>query len=313
MIQTVKDALLRLLRNARTRSRLTRGTDTTTAAATATGAADRGAAGNRQPRKGTATPAKHLPFFKLTEACSSGQCPICNLRRTALETYLESLVYQGVNDRGFRAEFDRNHGFCTYHEHAFLAKQDRLAVVITHRQLVAQALGELSGHAGAVPSSSSRPGPQTVQTGTQPSPPQTPPTGPGSGARTNRRRTQAAAAARRCQICDRLHETEKQYLATIMTYIDDEELQGYLRSSAGLCLPHFRKLAARADGVPAWLQELQRSRLQHALEAIDEYTRVANYSVSGDSSRLFAAHLRALPDTLVGTLFGYNQDQDPGL
>ena len=92
------------------------------------------------PSHASEPPAKHLPFFKLTEACGSQQCPLCRLRANALEAYLESLVYQGVNDRGFRAEFDRNYGFCAYHEHAFLAKQDRLAIVITHRELIARAL-----------------------------------------------------------------------------------------------------------------------------------------------------------------------------
>lgn len=213
----------------------------------------------------TEQPAKHLPFFKLTEACGSGQCPLCRLRSDALESYLESLVYQGVNDRRFRAEFDRTYGFCTYHEHAFLAKQDRLAIVITHRELLARALAQ------TVPDS-----------------------------------------APECSLCKLLEDTEQQYLETTEAYLHDDELRQAFEDSPGLCLPHFRKLRARLRETPSWLEELQQARLESALAAVDEYIEISNYSLSDNLSRLSKPHLRRLPDTVVGMLFGYNPDQDAG-
>ena len=206
---------------------------------------------------------KHLPFFKLTEACESDRCPICRLRQDALAGYLDALVYQGVNDRGFRAEFDRNGGFCSSHEHAFLAKQDRLAVVITHRQLLLQLIDDIG-----------------------------------------------TPHRRRCQICSVLSEAEAQHLKTLAGYLDDAELRRYLERSAGLCVPHYRKLARIRPDLPGWLNEMQRLRLLEAVKAVDEYITESNYSISGESSRLSAPHLRNLPERLVGLIAGYSPDRD---
>lgn len=255
--------------------------------------------GSRPETRSTATAgAKHLPFFKLTEACDSNQCPLCRLRQHALEAYLESLVYQGVNDRRFRAEFDRNRGFCPYHAHAFLAKQDRLAVVITHRQLVVEAIAETEQPAVSLRKRGALFDAQAANAGAAIAPAQP---------------DAKSGPTRRCQICALLNDTELQHLRTLANYIDDEELRGYLERSAGLCLPHYRKLARLPCQIPAWLHTLQQSRLQEALAAVDEYINETNYTLSGNSVRLNEPHLRNLPNRLVGLLVGYAPDQDLGV
>lgn len=224
---------------------------------------------------------KHLPFFKLTDACTSTECPLCTLRRRALDRYMESLVYEGINDRGFRRSFNRSRGFCALHEHAFLAAGDRLAVVITHRQLMVAALQEIRGHGRTR---------ARTQSG-------------GSGERGNRHGSPRGGD---CQVCVMLEQTERQYLSTFAAHRNDPELQRYFVPSAGLCLPHFRRLVAEYPPVPDWLLQLQETRFREARDAADEYIASSNFTLSGKSTTLSAPHLRALPERLVGLAAGYH-------
>ena len=79
---------------------------------------------------------KHLPYFNLMDAMESADCPICHLIQKNMDSYFETLNYEGVNDQGFRANFRRNEGFCPVHSHRFLSYQDALAIVITHREIL---------------------------------------------------------------------------------------------------------------------------------------------------------------------------------
>jgi hypothetical protein len=82
------------------------------------------------------TPPKHLPYFKLTEACRKEGCPVCRLVEEWVGGYFGGLLYERVNDPAFRKRFRENGGFCNHHSYRFMSYRDGLAVALTHRDLL---------------------------------------------------------------------------------------------------------------------------------------------------------------------------------
>jgi len=81
-------------------------------------------------------PQKHLPFFKLIDACKTQGCPLCTLLRNNEAQYFETLLYERVNDRQLRARFNASRGFCGYHSDYLCELRDGLAVVLLYRQVL---------------------------------------------------------------------------------------------------------------------------------------------------------------------------------
>ncbi len=85
---------------------------------------------------GAAGADKHLPFFKLIDACREGGCPVCTTLRGDEARYFDSLLYEKVNNRHFRAKFNLGGGFCGYHAKYLEELHDALAVVLLYRQIL---------------------------------------------------------------------------------------------------------------------------------------------------------------------------------
>ena len=83
---------------------------------------------------------KHLPFFKLIDACREGGCPVCATLRGDEAGYFDSLLYEKVNNRHFRAKFNLGGGFCGYHAKYLEGLHDALAVVPHYRQFKSEHL-----------------------------------------------------------------------------------------------------------------------------------------------------------------------------
>lgn len=92
--------------------------------------------GTHQPGARPPDPDKHLPFFKLIDACREGGCPVCTTLRNDEAKYFDSLLYEKVNNRHFRAKFNLGGGFCGYHAKYLEELHDALAVVLLYRQIL---------------------------------------------------------------------------------------------------------------------------------------------------------------------------------
>ena len=91
---------------------------------------------------------KHMPFFRLIDVLKKPgtqkkqlppkmhPCPVCSLLLTDQEHFFETLLYEGVNDRGFRKKFKQAGGFCSFHSYELKEKKDGLAVAVMYRSLL---------------------------------------------------------------------------------------------------------------------------------------------------------------------------------
>ena len=93
---------------------------------------------------------KHIPFFNLLEAFQLPGCPLCRLISGRTRRYFDNLLYEFVNDPGFRETWRKTRGFC--HRHSWMLAEwgDGLGLSILYLDLVeshgADLLVEPAGH-----------------------------------------------------------------------------------------------------------------------------------------------------------------------
>jgi CYTH domain-containing protein len=66
-------------------------------------------------------PIDGLGDISLADLLGQAGCPLCRLRRDSTDRYLRALLWEGVNDIGFRERLTTGRGFCREHAHAVLA------------------------------------------------------------------------------------------------------------------------------------------------------------------------------------------------
>jgi hypothetical protein len=81
-------------------------------------------------------PEKHIPFFSVVDAARSPGCMLCRLISSRTRKYLETLLYENVNDVGFREEWRASKGFCHRHAWMLADSQDALGIAILYQDLI---------------------------------------------------------------------------------------------------------------------------------------------------------------------------------
>lgn len=86
-------------------------------------------------------PERHLPYFAVLEAARLPGCMFCRLISDGTRRYLEHLLYESVNDSGFRERWRVSRGFCHRHAWMLATSQDPLGLAILYLDL-AESFGE---------------------------------------------------------------------------------------------------------------------------------------------------------------------------
>lgn len=77
---------------------------------------------------------KHTPYFKVLEALQKGHdCALCVLEKESLKNYLDSFLYENVNDPGAREALRASRGYCPHHAHHLAGFHDPLALSILYQ------------------------------------------------------------------------------------------------------------------------------------------------------------------------------------
>ncbi len=169
-------------------------------------------------------PSKYIGFFRLVDACDRPGCPVCRCLLADARQYLDSLLYERVNDPGTRRRLHASWGFCNWHawmlrevsDPAFgsaLMYEDFLRAAIerfqrTAHQLVKSRRGLLAWFRRL--------------------------------GRRARRSLLAEVYGRRanCPGCGLIAEAETHYVWIALQFLDDPQFDRAYRRSQGLCVPH---------------------------------------------------------------------------
>jgi len=188
-------------------------------------------------------------------------CPICRLRAGAERRYVQTLLYEYVNDGETRVGFVRSRGLCSYHAWFVQANEqllfsDGLKTAIIYESVAIQVHDALQ-HYLAQPISpagegSARPTPFAVErnglcrwlvrAGRL-----------GRWAATHLFREAPAAGlladlspSAECPVCKKGREREEIDLRKLMDELADPQFRAWFRASDGLCLSHLRRALAYA-------------------------------------------------------------------
>ena len=184
---------------------------------------------------------KHLPLYAVLEALDSKECPICLLATKSIESYFDSLLYENINDIGFRTKFRAQNGFCNYHSYKFIKYNDGLAVSLTHKDLLAQKIEQYKKNNYII----------KAQKNNQ----------------------------NKCIICDVANNAELRYISEMINYLEDDELKSKFLKSEGLCIPHFELMIAKSKKIPKWFIEFNESKYKILLEQVNKFTESCNFSL----------------------------------
>ncbi len=166
-----------------------------------------------------------LSYHEFVEAFPLPGCAICNLLSRDAARYLESLLYEYVNEPDTHAVFRAARGLCN--EHAWQLTGHK-GYVVSMAILYRAALDEVLKTIANVPARpASKAGMGRLLGGNA----------PGDSELAN-----ALEPAASCPVCKMLAETERRYLQAFVGYLSDESFVDAFRRSEGVCLPHLRAI-----------------------------------------------------------------------
>lgn len=175
-----------------------------------------------------------LPFgyYDLIENFGQDGCPICRLLSRDIDRFLDTLLYEFVNEPSMQNKFRDSRGLC--HEHGWQITKQRnvLSIAILYHAVLDEVIN-LTDHHQTSPS-------QRVKR---------------RFSRHNLLVEQLEPDAP-CPACVVVDENEARYTQILADHLDDAKLQSAYRASDGLCLNHFKQVTDKTAHQPI-LVELQ--------------------------------------------------------
>lgn len=182
---------------------------------------------------------KPFNYYDLIESFTEAGCPICRLSERDARRFLDSHLYEYVNTPDTHAAMRAGRGLCAEHSGQLVEYgASVLGIAILHAAVIDELLKITAGS------------PLKNSWG---------------------RRGNGAALADKlepvgsCMACDALERAEQQHVSALARHIDESALSDAYRSSAGLCLPHFRAVlraapdSARAEKIASLQTDIWRS------------------------------------------------------
>jgi hypothetical protein len=209
--------------------------------------------------------ARTTSFYEVRDPLAQSGCPVCRLRADSAERFLDSLLWESVNDPDKRGEIRRSLGFCREHSWVLARSGASLGVAIVLRD-VFQSLNEL-----LMGSSFQRlPLWRRVREALMPSRPTS-----ATGQLVARLTPQSP-----CGACAWVEKMEDIYLGMLVNNLLVEDgLWTAYEASDGLCLPHFRRALARTrdERVFAALVDTQRTIWERLVAHLGESIRKTDH------------------------------------
>jgi hypothetical protein len=193
---------------------------------------------------------KHMPYFTVLEALQKAKgCALCELEADGMRRYLDSLLYESVNDPGVRENLIRSKGYCLRHADLLLGFKDGLGTAILYQDQVRLFLGFLSGLQGMKAKVFKKKG----------------------AAEWGRHQT--------CPACRLQIEGRQYHIDVLLEGLAHEEMRAALEASPGLCVPHFLLTLDRTRDAERqrYLIELEEKRFRELLGELQEFCRKNDY------------------------------------
>lgn len=201
---------------------------------------------------------KHTSYFNLLDQLKDSDCPVCAQTRKSLQSFLDSYLYEGVNDDTNWNRLSAAGGWCARHGRQMEGFSDGLAVALFYRHLIRKRIAALGARAkGGFFSRPAR---------TQP-----------------------------CPACVYEGEIEQGQLLLLAQAMQEPEFMAAFTAHAGLCLPHSEgALGLMKEPLASRFKALAAAKLEALCAELDEIVRKSDHTVTEKMGPEGGAWKRAL-------------------
>lgn len=199
---------------------------------------------------------KSMTHFELEEALGEDGCAVCRLVGKVGRSYLDSLLYESVNDPDVQRSFEESLGLCNRHAHQMVEAGDGLGISILYRVAVRAGIELLSR---------------------TPEPSKTTSALSGLLGRDPRKEAAVHEPGTGCMVCRAEGESEKRYLKVLVDGATDGSVDAPLDGPGAVCVRHLSRAAALTGGLPRALVEATREALKELEEDLNKHVRHNDY------------------------------------
>jgi hypothetical protein len=207
-------------------------------------------------------------YVDLLDRLSRRGCAVCGLLLHNENQYLDSLLYEFVNDAGIQQAFRLGHGLCNHHSWLLAHHHGySLGVSILFEAALDEVINTLEKENSPFEFSKL----ETAVSGW-------------FGGKANTRLADKLESEIPCLACASLCEAETRYIGTFAKYWSDAALQNAYQQSDGLCLPHFRDVLRQMPVLKerAHLVEIQRVKWEKLKDELNQFQLKSAYNYVGD-------------------------------
>jgi hypothetical protein len=201
-----------------------------------------------------------LPHHKLEEALREQRegCVVCRLVNRTGKRYLQSLLYEDVNDPGVQSGFRESLGFCSRHAYMMLDVGDGLGTSILYRA----ATRDLLEHLSRIPDAPKpRASLRTIL----------------GGGRSNAEPI-VPEPGRGCMVCRAEQSAEERYLRALLNGAEDGSLVKLLEGPGAICVTHLSRASVVGRGrLPRALVKVTREALRDLEDDLGLYVRHSDH------------------------------------
>jgi hypothetical protein len=209
----------------------------------------------------------HPYVADLKGAMAESGCAVCTLTTRSAMRYVDSLLWQMVNEVDVREELNAARGYCQIHAWMLNRRGGAVGVAILMRDVVKTALRATDEAVGSKPQSAWS---SLLR---------------GSNGGDLKETAGMLAPQTRCPICVQVEKLEERLMLTLLDYLAaDPDLAAAYRASQGICLPHFRQmlLLAKPRHDTALLLEVQRAVWTRLHGELSEFIRKNDHRFRGE-------------------------------
>ncbi len=159
-------------------------------------------------------------YFRILDAVQKSYCPVCYYANKSVWNYIDSLLYERVNDPGTRLDMKSSKGYCSIHAAQFVRAGDAFGTTILYRdliQLFKKDISEIYKNYQTEPSIRDK-----LRNWIN-----------------SIKKKVSIKIEKICPICSYQTDTIKMTVSLILDYLKDDDFKKIYRESYGLCNLHF--------------------------------------------------------------------------
>lgn len=179
---------------------------------------------------------KHEAYYELMDACKVRGCPICRLALHGVRHYLDSILYESINDPPTRIGIVASRGYCNDHSWQLRDMRAGLGAAILYRDVIRQVVSSIRERAVGEPLHVFSTRRRDSVLGRI--------TAMVNGDEVGSGKLSLADPHTACPACQVRERCEQMYLGLLLDVTDDLEFLEAFRSTGGLCFVHIDQAAA---------------------------------------------------------------------